>query len=252
MHRLRQTAIWLVAVTVLGALFSIEAVGSKASDDFERSFTLSQGGAVSIKNLNGSVRVSVADGNRVQLRGRKTARDAKDLQRIAIEIEEFPDRIEIETKIPGALRGASVSYELEVPRAVHVQVSSVNGSIRINGIQGETSAESVNGAIKIEEVSGTVTAKTVNGSLRVNWDRLEGSAKNSLKTVNGSLKIWMPRDARGAFEAKTVNGSIRTDLPLEIRKGRFGRHPSISDSIGEGGPEFALSTVNGSISILAN
>lgn len=252
MHRFRRATIWLFAIPVLGAVFSFEAVGAKASVDFERSFSLSEDGTVRIKNLNGSVRVGVSDGNRVLLRGRKTAKKDGDLQRIAVETVESPERIEIETRIPRGLRGASVSYELTIPRGARVQVSSVNGSIRINGIQGETRAESVNGAVKIEGVSGSVTAKTVNGSLNVGWDSLGASAKHSLKTVNGSLKIRMPVDAQGAFEVKTVNGSIRTDLPLEVRKGRFGRHGSISQTIGQGGPGFALSTVNGSISVLAN
>ncbi len=252
MHRFRRVTIWLFAIAVLGAVFSIDAVGAKASVDFERSFSLSEVGTVSVKNLNGSVRVGASDSNRVLLRGRKTARNDKDLQRIAVETVESTERIDIETRIPRGLRGASVSYELEIPRGSRVQVSSVNGSIRIHGIQGETRAESVNGAVKIEAVSGSVTAKTVNGSLDVGWHRLDGSAKNFLKTVNGSLKIRMPRDAHGTFEVKTVNGSIRTDLPLEVRKGRFGRHASISDSIGHGGPEFAASTVNGSIGVLAN
>ena len=73
-----------------------------------------------------------------------------------------------------------------------------------------------------------------------------------MKTINGSIKIWMPDGAEGEFEASTVNGSIKTDLPLEVHKGRFGRRPSISDRIGAGGPEFAFSAVNGSISILQN
>lgn len=252
MHRFRRVTIWLFAVAVLGAVFSIDAVGAKASVEFERSFSLSEGGTVSVKNHNGSVRVGVSDGNRVLLRGRKTANKDEDLQRVAVETVESPERIDIETRIPRGLTGASVSYELEVPRGARIQVSSVNGSIRINGIHGETRAESVNGAVKIEGVAGSVTAKTVNGSLNVGWDSLEGSAKHSLKTVNGSLKIRMPGDAQGTFEVKTVNGSIRTDLPLEVRKGRFGRHGSISERIGQGGPEFALSTVNGSISVLAN
>ena len=252
MHRSYRVAIWVSAVVVLAVVCSEEAVGAKVSDDLQRSFILSESGSVSVKNINGSVRVDVADGDHVLLRARTIARDSDDLARIRIGIDESPERIEIETKIPRGLKGANVSYELRVPRRAHVQTSSVNGSIKINGIQGETRANSVNGSVRIGEASGNVTANTVNGSLEVVWNSLEGSSRNSLKTVNGALKIWMPHDAEGTIEAKTVNGSIKTDFHLEVRKARFGHQRSISDSIGENGPEFALSTVNGSIRILEN
>ena len=248
----QRVAIWLSAVALMTAVSCSEAVGARVSDDFERSFTLGDGGTVTVTNTNGSVEVNAADGDRVLLRARKTARDAGALEAIAIQIADSPDRIDIKTKIPRKAKNASVSYELEVPRGAQVQATSVNGSIKINGTQGKTHATSVNGSVKIGEVSGSVTARTVNGSLQVRWDSLEGSAKNSLETVNGSLKVWMPGDVQGAFEANTVNGSIKTDLPLEVRKGKHSRQPSISDRIGENGAQFALATVNGSISILGN
>lgn len=252
MHQSWRVAISLSAVMLFAACCSMHAVGAKVSEDFERSLNLEDGGEVAVANTNGSVQVNVTDGSQVLLRATKTARETDDLDRIRIEVDESPGRIEIETKIPRSVRNAAVSYDLEVPRGTRVEATSVNGSIRIVGTRDETTASTVNGPVNITEVRGSVTAKTVNGSLQVNWASLEGSAKNSLETVNGSLRIWMPSDTQGAFKASTVNGSIKTDLPLEVRKRKFGRRPSIDDRIGEGGPDFSLSTVHGSISILEN
>jgi len=47
--------------------------------------------------------------------------------------------------------------------------------------------------------------------------------------------------------ASTVNGEISTDYPLTVR-GRFGSK-RISGTIGRGGRELSLGTVNGSIEI---
>ncbi len=253
MHRKHLIVAILASAALLAAVACDSAIGSsfRETERLERSFALEPGGTVAVKNTNGSVQVTASDGDGVVLRATKSARRKDDLDRITIAIDTSPDRLEIETEIPRGARG-SVSYDLAVPRGARVEAASVNGSVRILGTAAGTRARTVNGALTISEIAGNLTARTVNGSLRVEWASVAGSTKNTLQTVNGSLKVWLPGDTTGDFEAKTVNGSIRTDLPLEIRKGRWGRRPSINDRIGDGGPTFALSTVNGSISILKN
>lgn len=242
----------LTAALALIISVSCQALGAPITEDIERSFTLREGATVTVKTTNGSLRFVGVDGDQMRLRATKKARSPKDLERVRVEIEESPEGVAVETVFVSRVRNASVSYELEVPRNVEIQAKTVNGSIRISGTGGETRAKSVNGSVKIAEFAGDLSAETVNGSVQVDWRSLEGVNKNTLSTVNGSIKVRVPSDVRGGFNAKTVNGSIKTDLPLEIRKGRFGRHPSIDDRIGEHGAEFEFSTVNGGVSILTD
>jgi DUF4097 and DUF4098 domain-containing protein YvlB len=63
--------------------------------------------------------------------------------------------------------------------------------------------------------------------------------------VNGSITVTFAGDVNADVTASTVNGGINTDFPLEVR-GRFGPR-RVSGTIGTGGRELALSTVNGAI-----
>jgi hypothetical protein len=48
-----------------------------------------------------------------------------------------------------------------------------------------------------------------------------------------------------------VNGDINTDFPLEVRKAKYGPQRSLSGTLGSGGPQISLETVNGPIEIRA-
>jgi hypothetical protein len=65
--------------------------------------------------------------------------------------------------------------------------------------------------------------------------------------VNGWVALQVPEDVNGSFEGSTVNGWIRTDLPLSVSGALIGRN--LSGRLGEGGPSFHLSTVNGSVAL---
>ena len=242
----------LLAAVALMTAFCGRVPGAAVTEQVERSLSLADGGTVAVKTTNGSLRVAGVEGDQVRIRAVKRARTAEDLERITIDIEESPDRISIEaTKLRG-VRNASVSFELEIPHAAGIQATTVNGSIRITGTGGEARAETVNGSVRIADHAGSLAVETVNGSVRVGWSGLPTAGSNSIKTVNGSVEASLPAGSGGRFKAKTVNGSIKTDLPLEVRKGRSGRFASIDDQIGEGGPEFLVSTVNGAVRLFSD
>lgn len=57
----------------------------------------------------------------------------------------------------------------------------------------------------------------------------------------------LPADAGAEVKAQTVNGDIRTDFPLTVQ-GRILRR-RLSGTIGAGGRQLDLETVNGSIEL---
>ena len=245
-------AIWLAAGACLAALL---LAGGKVSETVERTLTLGKHGIVAITNVNGSIRIAASENDQVFLLAVKTARDTDSLRATTIEIDESPGRIAVETRFPkrrlfgSGSSGASVAYDLRIPRNAKIRAESTNGSITIRNIRGDVRTETVNGSIKISNAGRTVNAVTVNGSLNVAYSDADEVGNNTLKTVNGSLQVWLPPDVNGAFQARTVNGSIRTDFPLIIRKSKYGRHQSINDQLGERGGTFLFVTVNGSIKI---
>ncbi|PYP64110.1 MAG: hypothetical protein DMD37_03730, partial [Gemmatimonadetes bacterium] len=64
-------------------------------------------------------------------------------------------------------------------------------------------------------------------------------------TVNGGITLELPATFSAEVRAETVNGDIETEFPLTVT-GRFGpRH--LRGTVGNGGRELDLGTVNGSI-----
>jgi DUF4097 and DUF4098 domain-containing protein YvlB len=63
--------------------------------------------------------------------------------------------------------------------------------------------------------------------------------------VNGSINIELPDGVNAEVTARTVNGDLETDFPLTIQ-GRWGPR-KLTGTIGDGGRDLSLETVNGSI-----
>ena len=223
--------------TCLAAALCLAAapLAAKVSETVERTLRLGEHGAVVISNVNGSIGIRTADTDQVSLKAVKTASNADKLRATTIAIDESPGRIEIKTEFPKRGwfewgNGASVSYRLTVPGGADVRATSVNGTIKIRGIRGQTDTRTVNGSVRITDVGGSVSAET----------------------VNGSLQVSLPSGVNGRFRAETENGSIHTEFPLQIRKAKYGGQQSIHDQLGESGATFSFATVNGSIKILKN
>jgi DUF4097 and DUF4098 domain-containing protein YvlB len=75
--------------------------------------------------------------------------------------------------------------------------------------------------------------------------RSDWNGKLSFNTVNGSITVSLPPGVNTEVSAATVNGSMNTDFPLTI-KGRFSMK-NMHGTIGSGGRELEMETVNGSI-----
>src|SRR3989449_9821441 len=65
------------------------------------------------------------------------------------------------------------------------------------------------------------------------------------RTVNGGITLDLPPSLSAEVRAETVNGEIFTDFPLTVT-GKLGPR-RVTGTIGGGGRQLALSTVNGNI-----
>lgn len=142
----------------------------------------------------------------------------------------------------------SVHFTVHVAKGVKVDMSTVNGSIDVRGATVAVDAHTVNGHIEIATLGGPVTAESVNGGVRATIDQLVNSNEPlELVTVNGSVELAAPAQLNAALDAETVNGGVQTDFPITVSS--FKAHTHLHGTIGQGGRELRLHTVNGSISI---
>jgi DUF4097 and DUF4098 domain-containing protein YvlB len=140
-----------------------------------------------------------------------------------------------------------VNFTVHVPAGVDFSGHTVNGGIDVRSLSGNVEAYTVNGDIDIS-TSGYAEATTVNGSIDAVVGRADWDGRLEFETVNGSITVELPDGIGADVTARTINGAIETDFPLTV-SGRFS-HRSLSGSIGGGGDEISLVTVNGSVSLL--
>lgn len=177
-------------------------------EDFHGTFPLNTGGTVSLENFNGPVEVFAWDQNSVEVNATKYASTREQLDALKIDVAAASSgSVRVRTIRPSGWRGnMGARYTIRVPRRVQLDsISSSNGSVRIEGIDGAAHLRTSNGAIRATRVHGDLNARTSNGSIEA--QDLDGNA--SLHTSNGAIRV----DAsHGSFEATTSNSSIVANL----------------------------------------
>ena len=241
--------VFAVALAATGSLFA------SVTEEETFSFTLEDGGRFSISNVNGSITVTGASGNSVEIIAIKKADNQKDLDEIEIEISHSANEIEIETELgdsDGWFRNSTsgqVRYEIIVPDSTELDsVETVNGDVTVSGVSGNVTAESVNGDLDISDLVGDVSLSTVNGSVNAAFAKCEGEQSIKTETVNGRVTISLPESSDVQITADTLNGGINgRDFGLDTDKGFVGS--DLNGKIGSGSARLNIDTVNGSIKI---
>ena len=240
-----------------GSDFTQKPKGDELTEMFSQVYPLSATGRVSITNINGDVHINVWDQGSVKVDAVKRAYSQQRLSDVTIDVTNTADSVQIKTKYPeerfnGRNNGdswASVEYTLTVPRRAKLDGAElVNGSLDVEGVQGDVRASLVNGTVKASGLGGEVKLSTVNGGIEANVAALETAKGVQLTSVNGSIVLIVPSGASADVKANTVHGGITNDFGLKVEDGEFVGH-SMSGQIGSGGIRIRLNNVNGSISV---
>ena len=235
--------------------------GILEAQDFTWNGPVDRGDRVEIKGINGAIDASYTSGSDVRVRAEKKAKK-DDPAQVRIEVVEhsggvticavYPDdggrKNECKPGDEGHLSSrdndVSVHFTVEVPAGVALHASSVNGGVDAAGLQSDVHASTVNGGINVS-TSGLAKANTVNGSIKASMGRADWTGDLDFETVNGSITVEMPASVGAHVKASTVNGGMETDFPLTIQ-GKFSNR-KMEGTIGGGGRDLNLETVNGSI-----
>ena len=209
-------------------------------------------------SVNGSISVEAWDGSEIELVSVVQAGAPSEA-----EARQLVNATRIETR--GTVRAVapdtdgrsgtyvSTSYRVRVPRATDLDLTALNGSIAIAGVDGRVRLKTVNGSLKLAGLAGDVVGRTSNGSVSVElagraWD----GAGLDVQTTNGSVSITLPGDYSADLEASTQMGRISADervtTDAEVTEGRW-YGGSIEGRIGRGGAPIRAVTTNGSVRI---
>jgi hypothetical protein len=244
-----------IYVAVLFAL--ILAAGSAApcfaiSKEFNQTYPLQPGGTFELQNVNGTVDVQTWDRNEVEVRAVKTAkRKESDLDLVSIDVDAKRDSVSVTTRYPqNEGVEVAVEYIVHVPHCAHVEhLGTVNGTLRVAGVEAIEDLRTVNGNIEVFEGGGAVHAHTTNGNVHLELLHVQDKNGAVAETTNGSLLLAVPTDTQADVEARCLNGSFYSELPLALASTQ--RPRETHGRLGKGGVPIRLHTVNGGIRVVA-
>lgn len=248
---LKQNALVMV-ITLLAAAVSVPAFAANDTEVFDRTIPLPAGASFALTNVNGSIAVEGWDRDAVEIHAVKTARrSAADLALVHIDADREPGRVSVSTIYPPESDvNVNVDYTVHVPRRIILeQLATVNGAVRVSGIEGRGELRSVNGDIDVAGSAGGFSARTTNGGVHVELLRLAPSGPVALETVNGSVALALPHDAAATVDARSLNGDFHSDLPMSLLSAYSPR--GVRGRLGAGSVPIRLRTVNGAIRVLA-
>jgi hypothetical protein len=196
----------LAAVLGLSACdenWDIGGNSERYKEDFHFNHPLAAGGRITLDNFNGSVEISGWDKDTVEISGTKYANTESRLREIRVDVTPSPGLIAIRTSRPSDRRGNSgARYVIHVPRKAELDgITSSNGAIRVEFLEGRVRLRTSNGAIRATNISGPLDAQTSNGSVEAT--AITGDAQ--LRSSNGPIRADV---RRGSLEARTSNGGI--------------------------------------------
>ena len=249
------------AVLTAGAL---AIAAPAAAQDWTWRGQVGAGQWLEIKGVNGSIKAQPSSSNQIEVEAVKRA-DRSDPDEVKIEVVQgragvticaiypAPENKQANECTQGERWNSNsrnndvrVDFIVRVPRGTQLDARTVNGGVTLDGMTADVNAHTVNGSVRIE-TTGLAQAATVNGSINVSMGRADWQDILEFTTVNGEITLELAGDVNTEVRATTVSGSIGTDYPLAL-KGRFGPK-RISGTIGRGGRELSLTTVNGDIEI---
>lgn len=243
--------------------FDIDFASGKATDTWSRTYTVPAGGRFELINVNGRVTAESTDGKEVIVEGRRTAKGRSDeiakenLAKMEIREEVGGSTVRVESRPPrmSGFGGHEIEWTVKVPKGLTVDLRTVNGGVRMNGLSGEIHAKTTNGGIKgVGLVVDSVEASVVNGGIDMQFAApLDSTDTVELTTVNGGVTIELPSESKATIAARAVNGGVRVSDELkatqEEESHEFERRRRFNGTMNGGGARVNVSVTNGGVRI---
>lgn len=242
------------AITLMGAMTWAQQSGDQGRE-FHWNGKIAPEGVLIIKNVNGNIDAEPAAGDEVEVTGEKSGPKA---DQVKIEVQQLPDGVMICAVYPGWFNNqckdwhisnsgsdrTKVHFTVKVPENVRFHGENVNGDVTAERLGRFVHASSVNGSIKVSTKSW-VEADTVNGSIDAKMGSADWNGTLAENSVNGSITLELPADINAEVNFASVNGSLQSDFAFS-ESGKLTSH-LIKGTIGSGGRELKLNTVNGDV-----
>jgi hypothetical protein len=261
---------WGLGGLCVAALATVAAAQREPARTEREAFTWSgripEGRWISIRNLNGTIEVERATGDRVEVVASRITRRGNP-EFVRFEVQKFGtgeqdvlvcalwgensscNELNYRSRYDDRFRNnqVNVEFRVRVPRGVKVAVSNVNGEVRVDGATSEVDAESTNGSLFVSTTGGPVNARTTNGSIRAVMGKFDLRSDLRFESTNGTVIAEFADDIDAEVDLSTTNGRFLTDFPVTI-SGRIDPR-RLRATLGKGGPRIRLHTTNGNVEL---
>lgn len=195
--------------TVLAVVLSLACTmeAGAAQKKFDKKFSVSPGGTLTIGTDAGSVKVVGTSSNEVSIlvdiRGRE-----KDIERFEVTATQSGNNVEVKGK---ARKGGSwfwdsfeldVEYTISVPHEFALRMNTSGGDITVSELKGVVKGETSGGDIEVGNVQGEVELTTSGGNVRA--EKCTGTVH--METSGGDIVITA---ITGDVDVSTSGGNVR-------------------------------------------
>ena len=261
---------------LIGVFFTAtaQAQGTAAQSSERITVTLSdpaRPGLLKVTMINGGITVRTHAGRDIIIEGRAAGRQSPavtpdGLTRIG------PSRaglVVVEEKnvvtVSSPVFNAPGNLEIQVPAKTNLNLSSMNGNvISVDGVDGDIEVSNMNGHVRLNGLLGSVVAHSDNGNLFAVFRELPGNKPMSFSSMNGNVDVTLPPTAKANLKIRSDSGDAWTDFELQrlpaeaprvendrTRRGqlRIIADTTINATINGGGTDLDLRTLHGNIFI---
>jgi hypothetical protein len=221
------------------------------AQDFQKTYTLTEGGQIRINNFIGNVKVTGYSGSTIDIKAFKKGAD-RDL--IQILDMSFGNKVELMARYSQFYTGTSTAdFEVRVPNSAKYNfdwIASIGGSVSVSDVQGYLQARSEKGNVEIKDVRGLVSASSNSGNVTVAISRVQGPGKMRFGSTSGNVEVSAPANLDAFIDMSSTSGTLRTDFPIDVQERRYGPGRWAGGKLGSGLQSLRIRTVSGQISLI--
>lgn len=265
------------------ALIASACSGVSVSEESTFSVPASELTSVAISNVSGDIVFRGSAGEDVSVHVSKRGPEGQ-LDAVTVEARETDEQLVLDVDYPTGLSNVSVTYTVEAPAGLSVEMRSSSGDILIEDYVGIVDVTTSSGDVVVRDVDGETHASSSSGDVAVTYTRplqaiadpvnideilekwtyssvetleggdrsvsypdLTGEGQRIFRSSSGNVTLSMADDLDVTMFIQAVSKKVRSDLDLRSLSDDGVRHTA-SANAGEG-PLVILATAGGDIEI---
>lgn len=259
-------------------------VGETDREASEWSFPGREIGSLTLKNASGDMVLRRSYNGDLHIKATKHDASREDLERVVIDLKRQGDRVIGDVNYLANYSTASVTFLVEAPPGLSVELNSSSGSLRVEGFEGKLTLDTGSGVIELSDAHGEIHASTGSGDIsayysrplaqigpptslaesRATWSshivrneqggniltrtgrRRAESAPRTFTSGSGNITLHLSGQVQAGVLAETLSRRFKTDFQEVQDTGDGSR---FAGSINGGGPVVVLSTSSGRVEL---